>query len=181
MAQTIAIASGKGGAGKSTVTANLGAILSQDGFRVLIIDADIGLRAQDALLGLENRVVYDLVDLAAGDCLPAQALLPCEDWPNLFLLPAAQFARAKAIDAKRFRKIIDSLRDRFDYILVDCPAGLERGLRNVLGAGIDEVLLITAPDDLSLRRAYLPAGGRKASGKAAADRQPHRSRTRPEP
>ena len=99
MAQTIAIASGKGGAGKSTVTANLGALLSRDGFRTLIIDADIGLRAQDALLGLENRVVYDLVDLIDGGCLPEEAVLPCESWPGLFLLPAAQFARAKSIDA----------------------------------------------------------------------------------
>ncbi len=151
MAHTIAIASGKGGAGKSTVTANLGARLSRDGYRTLIIDADIGLRAQDALLGLENRVVYDLVDLVEGNCLPEEALLQCEDWPGLFLLPAAQFARAKAIDAKRFRKLLTPLRAGFDYVLIDCPAGLERGLRNVLGAGIDEILLVTAPDDLSLR------------------------------
>ena len=151
MAHTIAIASGKGGAGKSTVTANLGALLSRDGFRTLIIDADIGLRAQDALLGLENRVVYDLVDLVEGSCLPEDAVLPCESWSGLFLLPAAQFARAKSIDAKRFRKLLTPLRAGFDFVLIDCPAGLERGLRNVLGAGIDEVLLITAPDDLSLR------------------------------
>lgn len=151
MAQTIAIASGKGGAGKSTVTANLGALLSRDGFRTLIIDADIGLRAQDALLGLENRVVYDLVDLIDGGCLPEEALLPCESWPGLFLLPAAQFSRAKAIDAKRFRRLLTPLRAGFDFVLIDCPAGLERGLRNVLGAGIDEILLVTAPDDLSLR------------------------------
>ena len=151
MSQTFAIASGKGGAGKSTVTANLGAFLSANGRRTLIIDADIGLRAQDALLGLESRVVYDLVDLAEGECTPEQALLSSEVWGGLSLLPASQFARAKAIDAKRLRKILDLMRPRFDFILIDCPAGLERGLRNVLGSGIDGVLLVTEPDDLSLR------------------------------
>ena len=151
MSQTLAIASGKGGAGKSTVTANLGAFLSKNGHRTLIIDADIGLRAQDALIGLESRVVYDLVDLAEGECTPEQALLYSEEWNGLSLLPASQFARAKAIDSKRLRKILDSMRVQFDFILIDCPAGLERGLRNVLGSGMDGVLLVTEPDDLSIR------------------------------
>lgn len=153
MSKCLAVASGRGGVGKSTVTACLGAFLSMDGFRTLILDADIGLRSQDALLGLEDRVVYDLIDLASGDCSLEQALLPCGLFPELYLLPAAQFSRAKKIDSKQLAKILLSLRPQFDYILIDCPAGVERGFRNVIGAGIDEVLLVCAPDDLSVRSA----------------------------
>lgn len=153
MSQIYAIASGKGGVGKSTLTSNLGATLSQDGAKVIIVDADIGLRSQDALLGMENRIVYDLIDLASGECLLDQAILPCEGLPSLFLLPAAQFARAKALDPKKLRNILRSLRYGYDYILIDCPAGIERGLRNVLNAGVDEVILVATPDDLSLRSA----------------------------
>ena len=151
MAICIAVASGKGGVGKSAFTANLGAALSQHGCRVIIIDADIGLRSQDALLSLENCVVYDLIDLADGDCLQDQAILACESFPNLFLLPAAQFSRAKKLDPKDFSTIIRNLRNSYDYILIDCPAGVERGLRNVLNAGADKMILVTNPDDISIR------------------------------
>lgn len=153
MSQCYAVASGKGGVGKSTITANLAAALAMNGKRVIIIDADIGLRSQDALLSMENRVVYDLIDLVKGDCLPDQAVLPCESIPSLFLLPAAQFARAKALDPEKFSKLILQLRPVYDYIFIDCPAGIERGLRNVLRAGIDDILLIMTPDDISLRSA----------------------------
>ncbi len=153
MTHSYAIASGKGGVGKSVLTANLGAALSVCGRKVVLIDADIGLRSLDALLSLENKVVYDLIDVASGDCELDEALLPCEAYPNLFLLPAAQFSRAKALEPKQLRRIIDVLRDRFDEILIDCPAGIERGLRNVLNAGVDDVILIVTPDDVSLRSA----------------------------
>ncbi len=153
MSHCYAVASGKGGVGKSTVTANLAAALAQAGNRVVIVDADIGLRSQDALLGMENRIVYDLIDLANGDCSTDQAVLESESVPSLYLLPAAQFARAKALDPKKFTKIVNSLRTSFDYIFIDCPAGIERGLRNVLNAGVDEVLLIVTPDDISVRSA----------------------------
>ncbi len=153
MSHCYAVASGKGGVGKSTVTANLAAALAQAGNRVVIVDADIGLRSQDALLGMENRIVYDLIDLANGDCSADQAVLESESVPSLYLLPAAQFARAKALDPKKFTKIVSSLRNTFDYIFIDCPAGIERGLRNVLNAGVDEVLLIVTPDDISVRSA----------------------------
>ena len=153
MSRCYAVASGKGGVGKSAFTANLGAVISQSGSRVLIIDADIGLRSQDALLSLENRVVYDLIDLIKGDCLPEEAILPTDGFPALFLLPAAQFSRAKSLDPGKFSKSIQKLRDRFDYILIDCPAGIERGLRNVLKAGADETVLIATPDDISIRSA----------------------------
>ncbi|MBR5961160.1 MAG: septum site-determining protein MinD [Clostridia bacterium] len=153
MSYCYAVASGKGGVGKSTVTANLAAALAQAGNRVVIVDADIGLRSQDALLGMENRIVYDLIDLANGGCDLDQAVLSSEDYPTLYLLPASQFARAKALDPKKFTKIIRTLRASYDYVFIDCPAGIERGLRNVLNAGVDEVLLIVTPDDISVRSA----------------------------
>ena len=134
MAYCLAIASGKGGVGKSALAANLGAALSECGKRVILIDADIGLRSLDALLSLENNVVYDLIDLAGGNCEAEDAILVSEAFPNLSLLPAAQFKRARSLEPKQFRRIISSLRERFDYILIDCPAGIERGLRNVLNA-----------------------------------------------
>ena len=153
MSYCYAVASGKGGVGKSTVTANLSAALAQAGYRVVVVDADIGLRSQDALLGMENRIVYDLIDLANGDCSADQAVLSSEASPSLYLLPAAQFARANSLDPKQFAKIINALRSSFDYVFIDCPAGIERGLRNVLNAGVDEVLLIVTPDDISVRSA----------------------------
>jgi len=153
MTKCYAVVSGRGGVGKSTVTACLGAVMAQNGHRTVIVDADIGLRSQDALLGLENRVVYDLIDVVSGACPLELALLECESVPGLQLLPAAQFSRAKALDARHLNKLLLSLRNLTDVILVDCPAGIERGLRNVLGAGVDEFLLLALPDDLSLRSA----------------------------
>ena len=153
MSHCIAIASGKGGVGKSAVTANLGAALSQRGRKVVLIDADIGLRSLDALLSLENKVVYDIIDVVSGDCELDHALLASETYPDLFLLPAAQFRRAKALDPKQLRKFLSLLRVFYDYTLIDCPAGIERGLRNVLNAGVDETILVTTPDDISLRSA----------------------------
>ena len=153
MSSCFAFASGKGGVGKSTITANLGAALSLSGAETVVVDADIGLRSQDTFLSLENRVVYDLIDLVNGSCTLQQCLLTCDAFPRLRLLPAAQFSRAKALDPKKFSKIIGSLRDSFAYILIDCPAGIERGLRNVLKAEVDEWVLIATPDDVSLRSA----------------------------
>ena len=153
MSKSYAVASGKGGVGKSVITANLAAALSQNGARVIIVDADIGLRSQDALLSLENRVVYDLIDLVNGECLADQAILSCEAVPGLHLLPAAQFERVKTLDPKKFGKILRVLCSAYDYVFVDCPAGIERGLRNVLNAGVDEIILTVTPDDISVRSA----------------------------
>ena len=153
MSKCFAVASGKGGVGKSVLTANLAAALAQDGTRVLIIDADIGLRSQDALLSLEDRVVYDVIDVSRKECMPDQAILPSESVPSLHLLPAAQFERVKSLEPKKLSKIIRYLRNRYDFIFVDCPAGIERGLRNVLNAGVDETILVVTPDDISIRSA----------------------------
>lgn len=153
MSKCIAVASGKGGVGKSVITANLAAALANNCSRVLIIDADIGLRSQDVMLALENRVIYDLIDLARGECDSDQAVLASESFPSLSLLPAAQFERAKSLEPKKLAGIIRSLRCEYDYIFIDCPAGIERGLRNVLNAGMDEIFLIVTPDDISVRSA----------------------------
>ena len=107
MSKCFAVASGKGGVGKSVLTANLAAALAQDGTRVLIIDADIGLRSQDALLSLEDRVVYDVIDVSRKECMPDQAILPSESVPSLHLLPAAQFERVKSLEPKKLSKCLN--------------------------------------------------------------------------
>lgn len=147
------VASGKGGVGKSTVVSSLGQALARMGLKVCIVDADIGLRDQDALLGLENRIVYDLVDVCNKDCRLQQALIsPMED-SKLFLLPASQFARAKELDPKAFRRIIAELKDSFDHVIIDGPAGIERSLRGILTADYDETLIVCTPDDICIRNA----------------------------
>ncbi len=153
MSRSILIASGKGGVGKSVFTANLGAALADRNASVVIIDADIGLRSQDAFLGLENLVVYDLIDVADKDCSLDDALLESPFSRNLKLLPAAQFARVKDLDSGRLRKILKSLKKMYDFILIDAPAGVEKGLRNLLNAGTDEAILIVTPDDICIRDA----------------------------
>ena len=153
MAEVYLIASGKGGVGKSTLAAALGCALAEKGARVTVIDADIGLRAQDALLTLENQVVYDILDVVSGDCPLSQALLHYTGLPGLSLLPAAQFARAKALDGKHLRSIIRSLQETNDYILIDCPAGIERGFRNVVNVRLCRAILVTTPDDIAIRDA----------------------------
>ena len=153
MSTSFCIASGKGGVGKSTFTANLGAVLAHRGSSVVIIDMDIGLRSQDALLSLENQVVYDLVDVTADECSLDQAVLSHPSIPNLSLLPASQFARAKALDPARLKLILEELKKTYEYIFLDCPAGIERGFRNALNAGVDQTILIVTPDDICIRDA----------------------------
>ena len=151
---TYLFASGKGGVGKSTLSANLAVLLAQAGRSTVLIDTDLGLRSQDLFLGLENSIVYDLVDVAEGKCLLSQALVDIPDLPNLRLLPAAQFARVKELDPRKLKKMISLLKKDHDFILIDCPAGLERGLRNVLNAGGKlETVVVVTPDDLCIRDA----------------------------
>lgn len=147
------VASGKGGVGKSTVVSSLGQALSRMGQKVCIIDADIGLRDQDALLGLENRIVYDLVDVCNKDCRLQQALISPGEDSTLFLLPASQFARAKELDPKAFRRIVAELKETFDHVLIDGPAGIERSLRGILTADYDETIIVCTPDDICIRNA----------------------------
>lgn len=152
MSTTYLFASGKGGVGKSTLAANLAVLLAREGHSTVLIDTDLGLRSQDLMLGLENSVVYDLVDVAEGKCLLSQALIEAPSLPALRLLPAAQFVRAKDLEPRKLKKMISLLKQESEFILIDCPAGLERGLRNVLNAGSKlETILVVTPDDLSIR------------------------------
>ncbi len=147
------IASGKGGVGKSTITACVGLAMARQGRKVCIIDGDVGLRDQDALLGLENRIVFDLLDVAESRCRLEQALISPEEEANLSLLPASQFARAKELKPSAFRRLIFRLKHLFDVILIDCPAGIERSLRGLMNGEIDESIIVCTPDDICIRNA----------------------------
>ncbi len=154
MAQVFVFCSGKGGVGKSVLSASTAALMARSGKSVVLLDADLGLRSQDLYLGVENNVVYDLMDVAEGRCSLSKALLEVPDHPGLKLLPAAQFVRVRDLEARRLKKILLQLKQENDMILIDCPAGIERGLRNVLNAGKDlESILVVTPDDLSIRDA----------------------------
>ncbi len=152
------IASGKGGVGKSTITACVGRTMAREGRRVCIIDGDIGLRDQDALLGLENNIVFDLLDVAEGHCRLEQALISPDNEPQLSLLPASQFARAKELKPDCFRRILVRLKQLYDVVLIDCPAGIERSLRGLLNKEVDECVLVCTPDDVCIRNAERTCG-----------------------
>ena len=158
------IASGKGGVGKSTIAASLGLALEKLGRRVCVVDMDIGLRDLDAILGLENAVVYDLVDVVCQGCDLTLALLPVPGTQTVKLLPASQFARHKDLEPKALRRVIRQLRDQFDDILLDCPAGVERWVKNAAACGVDQTLLVTTPDDVCLRDAQRTGDVLKAKG-----------------
>ena len=144
------IASGKGGVGKSTLAAALAVGLAMREQRVAVVDADIGLRSLDVMLGLENHIVYDLVDVIRGACKLKQALVPHWRYPSLSLLPAAQMCDSAQVTALDMQRIIQRLKKNFAYVLVDCPAGIGRGFQNVLGAA-DDSILVTTPDDIAMR------------------------------
>jgi septum site-determining protein MinD len=146
------ITSGKGGVGKTTATANLATALAVDGKRVVCIDADIGLRNLDVVLGLENRIVYDLVDVIEGRCRLRQAMIRDKRLPNLFLIPAAQTRDKTAVSPSDMVRLIDELRRESDWILIDSPAGIERGFRNAI-APADVVVVITNPEISAVRDA----------------------------
>src|SRR5690554_4123676 len=125
----IVITSGKGGVGKTTTTANIGTALAMMEKRVCLIDADIGLRNLDVVMGLENRIVYNIVDVIEGNCRLKQALIRDKRYPNLFLLPSAQTRDKTAVTIEQMKKLTDDLKEQFDYILMDCPAGIEQGFK----------------------------------------------------
>ncbi len=151
-AKVVTITSGKGGVGKTTVTANLGAALAAQGQRVVCIDADIGLRNLDVVLGLENRIVYDIVDVIEGRCRLRQAMIRDKHLPGLFLIPAAQKRDKTAVSPSDMVRLCDELRPDYDWIVVDSPAGIERGFRNAI-APADLVYVITNPEVSAVRDA----------------------------
>lgn len=150
--KVVTITSGKGGVGKTTASANLGAALASDGLKVVCIDADIGLRNLDVVMGLENRIVYDLVDLVEGRCRTRQALIRDKRLPELYLIPAAQTRDKSAVSPSDMIRLCDELRSEFDWIIIDSPAGIERGFRNAI-APTDMVVVITNPEVAAVRDA----------------------------
>lgn len=151
-ARVITVTSGKGGVGKTTATANISVALAKLNKKVVAIDADIGLRNLDVILGLENRIVYDLVDVVDGRCKLRQAMIKHKTYPDLYLIPAAQTRDKTAISPSDMIEVTKQLRSEFDYILVDSPAGIERGFRNAI-APADDVLIVTNPEVSSVRDA----------------------------
>jgi len=151
-ATVITVTSGKGGVGKTTTTANLGVALAMLGQRVVTIDADIGLRNLDVVMGLENRIVYDLVDAVEGHCRLRQALIRDKRLSELYLMPAAQTRDKTAVSPEQMIEITDQLRPDFDFVLIDSPAGIERGYRNAV-APADRVIIVTTPEVSAVRDA----------------------------
>jgi septum site-determining protein MinD len=152
MGRAIVITSGKGGVGKTTTTANLGAALAQLGFSVVMVDADIGLRNLDVVMGLENRIVYHLVDAIRGKCSVAKALIKDRRMENLWLLPASQTDDKDAVSPEDMTKLINELKTMHDFVLIDCPAGIEQGFKNAI-AGADEAIVVATPEVSSIRDA----------------------------
>lgn len=150
--RAIVITSGKGGVGKTTATANLGLGLAKHDHKVVLVDGDIGLRNLDIIMGLENRIVYHLVDVVRGRCQVRQALVKDKRLPNLALLPASQVDQKDAISPEQMRDLTAQLKEEFDFVLIDCPAGIEQGFRNAV-AGADEAIIITTPDVSPVRDA----------------------------
>ena len=146
------ITSGKGGVGKTTTTANVGCALASLGKQVVLMDADIGLRNLDLVLGLEKRIVFDLVDVAEGRCQPRQALIRDKRLDGLYLLPASQTKNKESIAEDQMREVVRLLVAEFDVVLIDCPAGIEHGFRNAI-AGADEAIVVTTPEVSAIRDA----------------------------
>lgn len=151
-AKVVTITSGKGGVGKTTVTANLATALAMQGKRVVAIDADIGLRNLDVVMGLENRIVYDLVDVVEGRCRLAQAMIKDKRLPKLTLIPAAQTRDKMSVSPSDMVLVCDQLREEADFIIIDSPAGIERGFQNAV-APADQVLIVTNPEVSAVRDA----------------------------
>lgn len=151
-AQVITVTSGKGGVGKTTVTANLASALAILGKKVVAIDADIGLRNLDVVMGLENRIVYDLVDVVEGRCKLRQAMIKDKRQPELYLIPAAQTRDKMAVSPSDMVLVCDQLREEMDYVIIDSPAGIERGFRNAV-APADQVVIVTNPEVSAVRDA----------------------------
>ena len=163
MGRAIVITSGKGGVGKTTTTANLGAALAQLGHSVVLVDADIGLRNLDVVMGLENRIVYHVVDAIRGKCTVQKALIKDRRMENLWLLPASQTDDKDSVTPEDMRSLIFELKASYDYVLIDCPAGIEQGFKNAI-AGADEAVVVATPEVSSIRDADRVVGLLAAAG-----------------
>lgn len=152
MGEVIVITSGKGGVGKTTTCANIGTGLASLGKSVILIDTDIGLRNLDVVMGLENRIVYNLVDVVEGNCRVKQAMIKDKRYPELYLLPCAQTRDKTAVSPEQMKKLTLQLKEQFDYVLLDCPAGIERGFQNAI-AGADRAIVVTTPEVSAIRDA----------------------------
>ncbi len=152
MGEVIVVTSGKGGVGKTTTTANLGTGLAKLNKKVVLIDTDIGLRNLDVVMGLENRIVYNLVDVIEGNCKVKQALIRDKKYDSLYLLPAAQTKDKTSVTPDQMKKLTDELKSEFDYVILDCPAGIEQGFKNAI-AGADRALVVTTPEVSAVRDA----------------------------
>jgi septum site-determining protein MinD len=166
-ATVVTVTSGKGGVGKSTTTANLGIALARLGKKVVLMDADIGLRNLDVVMGLENRIVYDIVDVVEGRSKLRQAMIKHKQFPDLYLIPAAQTRDKTAVSPADMVQICNKLRDEFDFVLIDSPAGIERGFRNAV-APADRVLIVTNPEVSAVRDADRVIGLLEAENKGPA-------------
>lgn len=152
MGEVIVITSGKGGVGKTTTTANVSTGLASMGNKVVMIDTDIGLRNLDVVMGLENRIVYDIVDVTNGNCRLKQALIKDRRLDNLFLLPAAQTKDKTAVSPEQMKELVKTLKKEFDYIIIDCPAGIEQGFKNAIAAA-ERAIVVTNPEVSAVRDA----------------------------
>ena len=152
MGEVIVITSGKGGVGKTTTTANIGTALALLGKKVVLVDADIGLRNLDVVMGLENRIVYDLVDVVEKVCRLKQALIRDKRFEGLYLLPAAQTKDKTAVSPQQMQELCEQLKEEFDFVLIDCPAGIEQGFKNAI-AGADKAAVVTVPEVSAVRDA----------------------------
>ncbi|GGM27354.1 septum site-determining protein MinD [Paraliobacillus quinghaiensis] len=152
MGEAIVITSGKGGVGKTTTTANLGTALALMDKKVCLMDTDIGLRNLDVVMGLENRIIYDIIDVIQKRCKLKQALIKDKRFDYLYLLPAAQTSDKSDLTPDGMVEMITELKQEFDYILIDCPAGIEQGYKNAV-AGADKALVVTTPEKSSVRDA----------------------------
>ncbi len=150
--RVIVVTSGKGGVGKTTTVANIGTGLALRQKKVVMIDADIGLRNLDVVMGLENRIVFDIIDAAEKVCRLRQALIKDKRFDNLFLLPAAQTRNKDAISLKQMQELVDELKAEFDYVIIDCPAGIEHGFDNAVSVA-SEAIIVTNPEVSAVRDA----------------------------
>ncbi|MEG6585729.1 septum site-determining protein MinD [Dendrosporobacter sp. 1207_IL3150] len=165
MGEVIVVTSGKGGVGKTTTTANLGTGFALMGKKVVLVDADIGLRNLDVVMGLENRIVYDLVDVTEGNCRLKQALIRDKRYETLYLLPAAQTRDKNAVNPDQMKQLCQDLVQDFDYVIIDCPAGIEQGFRNAI-AGADRAIIVTTPEVSAVRDADRIIGLLESEGKS---------------